>query len=87
MENKKIIRKLPAVILRYIYFDRRIYYEENNEVLNFISKNKRKFLKEFSNMEIKSFDDIIIYYLSFEIFSKIKIISKNRKKSELLKMF
>ena len=84
MENKKIIRKLPAVILRYIYFDRRIYYEENNEVLNFISKNKRKFLKEFSNMEIKSFDNIIIYYLSFEIFSKIKITSKDQEEIRII---
>ena len=73
MKNKKIIRKLPAVILHYIYFDKRIYYEENNEVLNFISKNKRKFLEKFSDMEIKNFDGIIIYYLSFKIFDKLQI--------------
>ena len=84
IKNKKIIRKLPTVILGYIYFDRRIYYEENNEVLNFISKNKRKFLKEFSNMEIKSFDNIIIYYLSFEIFDKIKITSKDQEEIRII---
>ena len=50
MKNKKIIRKLPAVILHYIYFDERIYYDENNEVLNFISKNRRKFLEDFSRI-------------------------------------
>ena len=84
IKNKKIIRKLPTVILDYIYFDRRIYYEENNEVLNFISKNKRKFLKEFSNMEIKSFDNIIIYYLSFKIFDKIKITSKDQEEIRII---
>lgn len=73
MKNKKIIRKLPAVILHYIYFDERIYYEENNEILNFISKNKRKFLEKFYDMRIKNFDGIIIYYLSFEIFDKLQI--------------
>ena len=73
MKNKKIIRKLPAVILHYIYFDERIYYEENNEILNFISKNKRKFLEKFYDMRIKNFDGIIIYYLSFEILDKLQI--------------
>lgn len=73
MKNKKIIRKLPAVILHYIYFDKRIYYEENNEILNFVSKNKRKFLEKFYDMRIKNFDGIIIYYLSFEIFDKLQI--------------
>ena len=84
MKNKKIIRKLPAVILHYIYFDERIYYEENNEVLNFISKNKRKFLKKFSDIKIKSFDSIIIYYLSFEIFDRIKITSEDQEEIRII---
>lgn len=84
MKNKKIIRKLPAVVLHYIYFDERIYYEENNEILNFISKNRRKFLKKFSDIEIKSFDSIIIYYLSFEIFDKIKITSEDQEEIRII---
>ena len=84
MKNKKIIRKLPAVILHYIYFDKRIYYEENNEILNFISKNKKNFLKKFSDIKIKSFDSIIIYYLSFEIFDRIKITSEDQEEIRII---
>lgn len=84
MKNKKIIRKLPAVILHYIYFDERIYYDENNEVLNFISKNRRKFLEDFSNMIIKNFDGIIIYYLSFKIFNKIKITLEDYEEVKII---
>ena len=84
MKNKKIIRKLPAVILHYIYFDERIYYEENNEVLNFISKNKIKFLEKFSDMKTKDFDSIIIYYLSLEIFDRIKITSEVQEEFRII---
>ena len=84
MKSKKIIRKLPAVILHYIYFDERIYYEENNEILNFISKNKRKFLEKFYDMRIKNFDGIIIYYLSFEIFDRIKITSEDQEEIRII---
>ena len=84
MKNKKIIRKLPAVILHYIYFDERIYYEENNEVLNFISKNKRKFLEKFSDMKTKNFDSVIIYYLSLKMFDKIKITSEDQEEIRII---